>query len=354
MSTALQTSAIVGATHADTVAFDDVMAHGLQQDARIMKIGLFYNQESVIGISIFYDRTCGRLKCLHLGSVAGHREKTMFHLEHGEYITHISGKANNDIRRLILRTDRGKSVEVGGHSGHAFDLNIPMGYAVHGFKGGVGKSLHCLGVIIRPVVSSTAPTTQSISSFPSQPQTYPYLSTPETTVPSYRAPGHILGRKHIHHPSGHEIIRSLVVGQTYPDTRPFDDLAFILSLGDLRNARICEVGCLFGDVVVGLHVVYQINGQRVPGPINYGTQASAQTYAKGMLELMGDDYITEVSGSSGQLIDRLYLRTAHGKTVSWGGTGGSPFNLDVPPMKRVIALAGGLGGHLHNISAYTI
>lgn len=400
MAFVFQASVVVGGTHTDTVPFDDVATYGLQHDARIIKIGLFYDHHSVVGLSIFYDRTGGRLKCLHLGSHTGHKEKTMFHLEHGEHIVHVSGKSDNVITRLVLRTDRGKAVEVGGHNGHFFDLNVPLGYHVHGFKGGVGSHLHNLGAIVKPNGGSSYPTpTPSYptpipppppsyppssyppSSYPPPPSSYPPSSYPPSSyppssypppppsyptptysaVPSYPSSGYVEphGHQHHGHPHGHhhhglELIRSVTVGRTHGDTRPFDDFSFISGQGDLRNVRISEVHCIFGDSIVGLHVVYHINGMRIPGPTNYGTEAGRPGFATGKFELHHDDHIVEISGSSGHLIDRIYIKTARGKTVNWGGQGGIPFSLNIPHSKRVIAISGGVGGHLHNLSVFSV
>jgi hypothetical protein len=129
-------------------------------------------------------------------------------------------------------------------------------------------------------------------------------------------------------------------------------LALISTLGDLRNVRITEINCIYGYAVVGLHVIYQVNGNLVSGPINYGTDASSRTdLSRGMLQLQMDDYITEVSGSYSHFLDRIFIRTAQGKTVSWGGSfAGQTFSLSIPPYKRVVGISGGLGSCIHNIS----
>jgi hypothetical protein len=153
-----------------------------------------------------------------------------------------------------------------------------------------------------------------------------------------------------------EVIRSQSAGYFYSDTRFFDDLAFITTLGDLRNVRIVEINCIYGYAVVGLHVVYQVSGNLVSGPINYGTDASSRTdLSRGVLQLQRDDYITEVSGNSSHFLDRLFIRTAQGKTVSWGGGfAGQTFSLSIPTYKRVVGFSGGLGSCIQSISVSSL
>mmetsp|Transcript_26672 Transcript_26672/g.41746 ORF Transcript_26672/g.41746 Transcript_26672/m.41746 type:complete len:179 (-) Transcript_26672:1644-2180(-) len=71
------------------------------------------------------------------------------------------------------------------------------------------------------------------------------------------------------------------------------------------------------------------------------------------------EYILEVCGRSGALLDRLELKIgakgsvgSEPRTVSFGGTGGSPFRCEIPKDKEFIAFVGGLGGHIHQIGVY--
>jgi hypothetical protein len=56
---------------------------------------------------------------------------------------------------------------------------------------------------------------------------------------------------------------------------------------------------------------------------------------------------------SGALIDAIHFTTNQGRDFRAGGGGGGP-NLLTPEGRpvKVVALSGGLGGHLHNISCH--
>jgi hypothetical protein len=65
------------------------------------------------------------------------------------------------------------------------------------------------------------------------------------------------------------------------------------------------------------------------------------------------EYITQVTGRHGDIIDYLQIQTSTGQSYQFGGSGGqNQFNLNVPYGKQVVAFYGGLGGHLHNIGCY--
>jgi hypothetical protein len=66
--------------------------------------------------------------------------------------------------------------------------------------------------------------------------------------------------------------------------------------------------------------------------------------------LAPDEYINNVSGRHGDIYDRLVFRTNKGKVLKLGGSGGTPFSFDLKRSDKVIAFAGGVGGHIHNLS----
>lgn len=67
------------------------------------------------------------------------------------------------------------------------------------------------------------------------------------------------------------------------------------------------------------------------------------------LDLEVDEFITSISGRSGDVIDYLKFTTNKERTVEAGGTGGNPFTLDIPENCIVGSISGGKNGHLHNI-----
>jgi hypothetical protein len=214
MALRLQRTNVVGTVSNDTEKFDDISTHGLNSDGLIFKLAVFYDQFSIIGISIFYDRSAGKLKCLHLGTDRGRANKRMFHLKSGEHINHVSGKVSHVVTRLFLRTDRGNTLEVGGQEGTNFDLNIPSGFVVHGFQGGVSTRILSLGAIVKPtppppvtgmsllvgfvqevarpfIEESQKPKKKEkpqrpASTASTQPQSHKSQAVPSSTVPSHR------------------------------------------------------------------------------------------------------------------------------------------------------------------------
>ena len=59
--------------------------------------------------------------------------------------------------------------------------------------------------------------------------------------------------------------------------------------------------------------------------------------------------------SSGDVVDRIEFTTNFGRNFKAGGSGGEARHLrfDAPNV-RVIALGGGMGGHMHNVKAHYI
>ena len=73
------------------------------------------------------------------------------------------------------------------------------------------------------------------------------------------------------------------------------------------------------------------------------------------LDLASGEYISEVSGRSGAWMDNLTIRTSKGRSLVAGGSGGGPFHvLKKEEGKRLVALKGGVGGHLHCIGGHAV
>jgi hypothetical protein len=290
-------------SHGDTAAFDHVSEIGLTADSRITHVTIVSAGGAILGIIVDYNGPHGKKSSKKVGNAGGAKTKTELKLKADEYFVHISGRAGNFLDHITLRTNKGQSIDVGGEGGSPFDLNIPEGSAVIGFQGGIGGHLHNISAIFKPLYSWTAP------------------------------------------------VKSAHVGMTHGDTRPWDHLPQVLSHGHISSFRIAEIHAVYGQYVVGLRVVYEINGARVEIE-HHGSDRHNPSNATGELILDRDDYIVEVNGNAGNLIDRVYLRTHKGKTVSWGGSDGAHFDLNVPAGKRVVGFSGGSNGHLHNFGVY--
>jgi len=72
------------------------------------------------------------------------------------------------------------------------------------------------------------------------------------------------------------------------------------------------------------------------------------------LELGPGEYVKSVSIRTGALVDYLEIQTSLGKSISAGNPGtGVPVTdekFSVPDDMQVLGFAGGMGGHIHNIS----
>ena len=70
-------------------------------------------------------------------------------------------------------------------------------------------------------------------------------------------------------------------------------------------------------------------------------------------ELHEGEYITAVEGRTGDLVDRLAIETSEGRKFHGGGDGGGPQRPIIQALKPyVIAIGGGLGGHMHNFMCH--
>jgi len=80
---------------------------------------VYHTSNIVVGLEVHY-------KCLGKDSVAtlvnrgthnGNVNSSYIKLEFGEHFTEISGRAGDSIDRLLIKTSRNRSIEVGGTGG---------------------------------------------------------------------------------------------------------------------------------------------------------------------------------------------------------------------------------------------
>ncbi len=67
-----------------------------------------------------------------------------------------------------------------------------------------------------------------------------------------------------------------------------------------------------------------------------------------------NEYIKEVTVSSGDLVDRIEFTTNLGRSFKAGGQGGGPRMAQLAENGKVVAFGGGLGGHLHHLKVFYI
>jgi len=142
---------------------------------------------------------------------------------------------------------------------------------------------------------------------------------------------------------GVNVNRGESFGRRHGDTRSFDHFNIIpKSFAPIRQINIWGTN----SHVNGIQVIYD-GGITTPLEVGYHENPMQQC-----LNLQYGEFVTDVSGTSGDLIDSLEIRTNLGKSVRVGGYGGVPFRFNVPYNTQIVGFYGGVGGHLHNIGIY--
>lgn len=150
--------------------------------------------------------------------------------------------------------------------------------------------------------------------------------------------------------------QSNVAGKTHADTVKFDDYTtHKASLTSNGVARLAELRVLHdNDLVFGLEAIYEAGGVQFSGGQHAGNEMNHSTVNQSIPLAVGET-ITKISGKHGNVIDSLNVTTSLGKIYSFGGSGGSfSYSLFIPTGKTVTSIAGGTGGHLHNLSVYYV
>lgn len=155
------------------------------------------------------------------------------------------------------------------------------------------------------------------------------------------------------------LMRSGTHGGVHQDTVTFDDAAWLGSRAGSAKLRGYTVWA--GDRWVhGLQAHYMMcdgdECQVLDAPVHLppGDQPAPRT-ARFDPET---EYMSEVRGKSGTIIDRIELvisRRGGGapdRVEAFGGDGGTQFRFDVPEGHEVAAVYGGFGGHLHNVGLH--
>ena len=151
-----------------------------------------------------------------------------------------------------------------------------------------------------------------------------------------------------------DIKKSSNHGGHHADTVPFSDEHFIRKstegsgIPKLKKISLWESSSN-GKFVTGIACVWQ------GGETSSHLAATASgTDPVSTLELGPGEYVKSVSIRTGALVDYLEIQTSLGKSISAGNPGtGVPVTdekFSVPDDMQVLGFAGGMGGHIHNIS----
>lgn len=288
-----------GKRHGDTKAYkdeDELTSHGHQPN-KLTAIRVWWS-EYMVGFEAFYDNTSAGAR---MGSEYKHGVVySDFVLGADEEINKVTGRSGDLIDQITFHTTKGRSQTFGSSTGgSAFSLSDGTN-VVKSFTVGFGGHLHFIGAHFGP---------------------------------SYSPPK-----------------QSGLAGKTHGDTVHFNDYTSYLE--GKSNIKMTEIRVLHdGSMVFGVHGIYEANGYQVDPGVHVGKELNHNTINQS-ISLTGGKYVTGISGRNGDVIDQLTITLSDGTSYNFGGTGGTAFHNIVPAGKRVIALGGGLGGHLHNIFCY--
>ncbi|CAI2368510.1 unnamed protein product [Moneuplotes crassus] len=150
------------------------------------------------------------------------------------------------------------------------------------------------------------------------------------------------------------LTKTIVGGKIHTDTEVFDDYKSHQDTFDKNpSIRISELRVIHNnDIVFGVEAMYSIGTMQISGGMHVGKECDT-TCLNQAITLEPGETIVAVTGKNGEVIDSLSIVTSKGTTYNFGGSGGDYFySLAIPEGKHLKAIAGGIGGHLHNICGY--
>jgi len=155
-----------------------------------------------------------------------------------------------------------------------------------------------------------------------------------------------------------EVKKTATVGQSHKDTVPFDHyVEFVKAALDAgKKVHIKSLELWSKEFVYGMVVTYKITdkyGKSYVTRVEMGKQFTSDTDVV-HIDFEKDEYIANIKGRSGGLIDRLTIKTNKNREFELGGLGGDPFDFNIPKGSGVLCFGGGHDGHLHQLYAYYV
>jgi len=145
-----------------------------------------------------------------------------------------------------------------------------------------------------------------------------------------------------------------LMGKINQDSQFFDDYHNVVcKTGQFPKVAGVTV-CYNQAHVIGIQFSYRGLTNNYYGGCHMGT-ASKTDRQQVALQLDVDEYITEVSGRCGDIIDHLIIKTSKGKSLSAGGFGGNEHANLLPNTgfaNQIVGIGGATNGDLHNIYLY--
>jgi len=122
------------------------------------------------------------------------------------------------------------------------------------------------------------------------------------------------------------------------------------------STRLKQIKVYFDEdkTVYGFKCEWNVNEKDIEGDKHRGSEYDGwlKDGDSAKVKLKVGEYITKVYGRAGGHIDRLCFETSTGDQYEFGGTGGEPFDCEIPEGHALGALTGGHNGHLHNVQAW--
>jgi len=298
-----------GKRHPDTVSFNDETA--LQAYGGVHKIHtlrVYTDDKLVFGLQADYF-VYGANTIVKGGKHVGHEihpgvKEVAIELGPDEFLTTFFGRNGDVFDHLGFATNKGRKFEFGGSGGVAFKSHAPFGRHFAVLKGGLGGHIHNLDLIVEPI---------------------------------FQAPG---GFKE------GEFRR----GKVHPDTVAFSDEG-ILSKFPPSSYKLWKLTIFHDDkLIFGWKADYFAFG---PNIVIEGGKHIGKEWKGGkeeVIELGPDEFIVHIFGRNGDVMDNFGFSTNKGRKFDFGGSGGNPYEAKAPSGYHFGTLAGGLGGHVHNIS----
>lgn len=241
------------------------------------------------------------------------------HFTSDEFIENIYGSMGDYCDTLIIRTTNGDVERFGADRDPNFNLEIDDDQVVTGISFGIGGHLHniCAYTARRPMVRRFDP--------------------PSTALKEFSLLSQSTG----------------VFGTVHDDSNPFNDFGLI----DEKNVstRLCKLTVYFypNECVYGFRHKWLVNGEHVNGAKHRGHEYSSSWYSeKKSITLKNGEYIRRVYGRSGAYIDQIGFELSTGEVFEFGGSGGEPFEVEIPEGHAVGCITGGTNGHLHNLQVW--
>ncbi|MEE4247178.1 MAG: jacalin-like lectin [Kangiellaceae bacterium] len=118
--------------------------------------------------------------------------------------------------------------------------------------------------------------------------------------------------------------------------------------------KITKLAVWSSQMIHGIRVWYSLNGNPAADAKNFKKKEIKKGCTKQVFPLDTDEFIVSLSGRSGAVLDHLTIVTSKGKRLDVGGSGGNPFDLQIPQGFTIGAFKGGYGGHIHNLGGILV